>query len=192
MLHWTRKRCIITETCLEVNRTVEMFEAFESWYHVLKMFIATPVLQKMYTLNSAYNDCPDRRFLIVISEYRYRRKLFYSSIVTSTVKFYCYNRNIVINGAYYVLLSPHKISGMKNCSIDVLQFEQLRCESDRQEVKRSKGQPLGVIVISRSSYNRSDLCPCWWRRVKWQEVALSVGRFHPLGSVSVEKNNRYK
>ena len=36
-------------------------------------------------------------FLIVISEYRYRRKSLYTVIVAGTVKFYYYTRNIVIN-----------------------------------------------------------------------------------------------
>ena len=35
--------------------------------------------------------------LIVISEYRYRRKSLYTSNVRGTVKLYRYNRNIVIN-----------------------------------------------------------------------------------------------
>ena len=39
----------------------------------------------------------DRRVLIVISGYRYRRKSLYTSIVAGTVKLYRYNRNIVIN-----------------------------------------------------------------------------------------------
>ena len=35
--------------------------------------------------------------LIVISEYRYRRKSLYTSIVAGTVKLYRYNRNIGVN-----------------------------------------------------------------------------------------------
>ena len=47
----------------------------------------------------------DRRFLMVISEYRYGRKSLYTSMVAGTVKLYRYNRNIVINGVECTLAS---------------------------------------------------------------------------------------
>ena len=53
----------------------------------------------------------DRRFLIILSEYRYRRKSLYTSIVAGTVKLYRYNRNIVIN---VIVINEVECSKMKH------------------------------------------------------------------------------